>query len=176
MILRGCYAIVSVRRKIYRKGMEEMKKILSAIAFVAIAMITGSMVSYAVNRSSIEAEGAAQENQARVSCTVSGCTQTEEHRHGLCGINGCMLTGDHSHDRCNIADCTETAPHMHDGVYCYPHTADDGHGYHSCGLPGCTDMSSHTHSSCGVSGCTQAGEHSHGGHGHHQSGHRRGHH
>ncbi|MCI8695124.1 MAG: hypothetical protein HFH91_20935, partial [Lachnospiraceae bacterium] len=113
-----------------------MKKILSAIAFVSIAMITGSIVSYAVNKSPLEAEDTAQESQISVSCMVPECTQTEKHQHGLCGIDGCTLTGEHSHDRCNVADCTETAPHMHNGVYCYPHTAGDGHGYHSCGLPG----------------------------------------
>lgn len=176
MILKHCYAIISLKEEVYIwKGMVEMKKILSAIAFVSIAMITGSIVSYAVNKTSPEAGDAAQENQTNVSCTVWGCTETEEHQHGLCGIGGCTLTGEHSHDICSVTGCTETAPHMHNGAYCYPHTADDGHGYHSCGVSGCTDISSHTHTSCGVSGCTQTGEHSHGGNGHH-SGHRGGHH
>ena len=71
-----------------------MKRVLSALAFVSIAMITGSIVSYAVNRSSVEVPDEAQERQAIFSCTVSGCTQTEVHMHGLCGINGCTLRSD----------------------------------------------------------------------------------
>ena len=128
-----CYSILRWKKTeeiTFWKERVKMKKILSAIAFVSIAMITGSIVSYAVNRSSVEVPDEAQEKQASFSCTVSGCTQTEAHMHGLCGINGCTLTGEHSHGRCNIAGCTETAAHMHDGAYCYPHTADDGSGNH----------------------------------------------
>lgn len=195
------------------------KKFISGIAFVSIAMLTGGMVSiYEMNRGFVEVKGAAQmvtadtvqaENiklaraevkeaiqidKVTFSCGVSGCTQTEEHQHGLCGIDGCTQIGEHSHGVCNIAGCTETEAHMHDGEYCYAHSADDGHAYHncgvsgcteaeshthnSCGVSGCTDMGSHTHNSCGVSGCTQVGEHSHGerGGGHHRSGHGHGHH
>ena len=195
------------------------KKFISAIAFVSIAMLTGGMVSiYVMNKGSMEVKGAAQVRTADTiqaeniklaraevkeaiqidkvtfSCGVSGCTQTEEHQHGLCGIDGCTQIGEHSHGVCNIAGCTETEAHMHDGEYCYAHSADDGHAYHncgvsgcteaeshthnSCGVSGCTDMGSHTHNSCGVSGCTQVGEHSHGerGGGHHRSGHGHGHH
>ena len=207
--------IVSLKRRL-RMG---KKKFISGIAFVSIAMLTGGMVSiYEMNRGSVEVKGAAQmvtadtvqaENiklaraevkeaiqidKVTFSCGVSGCTQTEEHQHGLCGIDGCAQIGEHSHGVCNIAGCTETGAHMHDGEYCYAHSADDGHAYHncgvsgcteaeshthnSCGVSGCTDMGSHTHNSCGVSGCTQVGEHSHGerGGGHHRSGHGHGHH
>ena len=176
------------------------KKVISAIAFVAIAMVSGGIVSiYGMNKSSVDVKGASQvetvqtENektaQAEIkspvqadkvtfSCEVSGCTQTEAHQHGLCGIDGCMQSGEHSHGRCDIAGCTETEAHMHNGEYCYPHSADDGHAYHNCGVSGCTEVESHTHNSCGVSGCTQTGEHSHGENsgGHHQSGHGDGHH
>ena len=132
-----------------------MKKFLSAIAFVSIAMVTGSIVSYAVNQSSPEIQGAAQENRTSVSCEVTGCTQTEVHQHGLCGIDGCTQTGEHSHGTCSVAGCTETAAHMHDGQYCYPHSADDGHGYHNCGVAGCTLETAHAHGLCGIDGCTQ---------------------
>ncbi len=162
------------------------KKFISGIAFVSIAMLTGGMVSiYEMNRGSVEVKGAAQmvtadtvqaENiklaraevkeavqidKATFSCGVSGCTQTEEHQHGLCGIDGCAQIGEHSHGVCNIAGCTETGAHMHDGEYCYAHSADDGHAYHNCGVPGCTEMESHTHNSCGVPGCTEVESHTH---------------
>lgn len=179
------------------------KKILSAIAFVAIAMATGGIVSiYDINKNSMDAKGAAQveivdtvqeeyEKTAQAqaqnavqadkitfSCGVPGCTQTEAHQHGLCGIDGCTQIGEHSHGICDVAGCTDTAVHMHSGAYCYPHTPDDGHAYHTCGLSGCTEAESHTHNSCGVLGCTQTGEHSHGENswGHHQSGHGKCHH
>ena len=98
------------------------KKIISAIAFVAIAMVTGGMVSvYEMNKGSVEVKGTAQvetvdtvqaenmklaeaEDKGAVqvdkvtfSCGVPGCTQTEEHQHGLCGIDGCTQVGEHSH-------------------------------------------------------------------------------
>lgn len=171
------------------------KKVISTIAFVAIAMVSGGIVSmYEMNKNSLDVKGAAQAETVDVvqtedegttqadkvtfSCGVSGCTQTEVHQHGLCGIDGCMQIGEHSHGRCDVAECTEVEAHMHNGEYCYPHSADDGHAYHNCGVSGCTKVESHTHNSCGVSGCTQIGEHSHGGNdgGHHQSGHGGGHH
>lgn len=124
------------------------KKILSVIAFVAIAMVSGGMVSiYEMNKGSVDVKGAAQvetvdtvqaENEKLVradkvtfSCDVSGCTQTEEHQHGLCGIDGCTQIGEHSHGVCDIAGCTETGAHMHNGEYHYAHSADDGHAYHN---------------------------------------------
>ena len=98
------------------------KKILSAIAFVAIAMVTGGIVSiYAMNKGSVDAKAAEQmkimdtaqaENEETVraevasvvqadeitfSCGVPGCTETEVHQHGLCGIVGCTQIGEHSH-------------------------------------------------------------------------------
>lgn len=98
------------------------KKVIAAIAFVAIAMVSGGIVSiYGMNKSSVDVKGAAQveivdmvqtENrktaQAEIksavqadkvtfSCGVPGCTQTQEHQHGLCGIDGCAQTGEHSH-------------------------------------------------------------------------------
>lgn len=179
----------------------EKKKILLAIAFVAIAMVSGGIVSvYEINKGSMEVKGApqaeivetvqpenkkmaqaatkdaAQAEKMTFSCGVSGCTQTEAHQHGLCGIDGCTQIGEHSHGICSIAGCTETGTHMHNGEYCYPHSADDGHAYHTCGVSGCTEAKSHTHGACGIDGCTQTGEHSHGGNGrsHHQSGHHGG--
>ncbi len=117
------------------------KKFISGIAFVSIAMLTGGMVSiYEMNRGSVEVKGAAQmvtadtvqaENiklaraevkeavqidKVTFSCGVSGCTQTEEHQHGLCGIDGCTQIGEHSHGVCNIAGCTETGAHMHPAI------------------------------------------------------------
>ena len=137
------------------------KKVILAIVFVAIAMVSGGIVSiYEMEKSSVEVKGAAQaesvdtvqtENRKtaqekientvladkmKFSCGVSGCTQTEVHQHGLCGIDGCMQIGEHSHSRCGIAECTETGVHMHNGEYCYPHSADDGHAYHNCGVSG----------------------------------------
>lgn len=103
------------------------KKVLLAIAFVAIAMVSGvvsgGIVSaYEMNRGSVvEAKGASQaaivetvqtENEKIVqaeskgvvqaektmfSCGVSGCTQIEVHQHSFCGIEGCTQTGEHSH-------------------------------------------------------------------------------
>ena len=172
------------------------KKVLLAIAFVAIAMVSGGTISLlGMHQGSVEAKSASQpatvetiqtenakivEEESKVavqtekmtfSCGVSGCTETEVHQHGLCGIDGCTQIGEHSHDICGIAGCTETGTHQHNGEYCYPHSADDGHAYHTCG----------------VSGCTETGEHSHGGGnesngnngdsgGHHHSGHGGGHH
>lgn len=162
------------------------KKVISAIVFVAIAMVSGGIVSiYEMNKHSEEVKGATQmevadtaqpENekteQAEIkgavqsdkmtfSCGVSGCTRTEVHQHGLCGIDGCTQIGEHSHARCDIADCTETEVHMHNGEYCYPHSVDDGHAYHTCGMLGCTQVESHIHNSCGVAGCTQMESHTH---------------
>ena len=120
------------------------KKLISGIAFVAIAMVTGGMVSlYEMNKGSVEVKGgtaqveavdtvqaesvemtqtevksAVQADKVVFSCGVSGCTQTEEHQHGLCGIDGCTQIGEHSHGICNIAGCTETGAHMHNGEYC----------------------------------------------------------
>lgn len=167
------------------------RNVLLAIAFVAIAMVSGGIVSiYEMNKDSVEAKGAAQaeivdtvqptvqpENEEtaqaeiqsaiqvdkiKFSCGVSGCTQTEVHQHGFCGIDGCTQIGKHSHGICSVAGCTEIEAHVHNGEYCYPHSADDGHAYHNCG----------------VVGCTQTGEHSHvrDGDGHHQSGHGESHH
>ncbi len=177
------------------------KKVLLAIAFVAIAMASGGIVSIlGMNKGLVEAKGASQAEivetaqpgneemaQAEVtdevqaekvtfSCEVPGCTQTEAHQHGLCGIDGCTQIGEHSHGICGIAGCTETGTHMHNGEYCYPHSADDGHAYHNCGVPGCTVVEGHAHNSCGVPGCTLAGRHSHGenGGGYQRSGHHRG--
>lgn len=90
------------------------KKVISAILFVAIAMASGSLVSmYGMNKSSVDVKGAAQmeivdtaqtenektvqEDKVTFSCGIPGCTQTDEHQHGLCGINGCTQTGEHSH-------------------------------------------------------------------------------
>lgn len=98
------------------------KKVLLVIAFVAIAMVSGGIVSiYKMNKGSVEVKGAVQaenvdavqaENKktAQVeikstvqadkltfSCGVSGCTHTEAHQHGLCGIDGCTQIGEHSH-------------------------------------------------------------------------------
>ena len=98
-----------------------MKKILSAIAFVSIAMVTGSIVSYAVNQSSPEIQGAAQENRTSVSCEVTGCTQTEVHQHGLCGIDGCTLTGEHSHGICSVAGCCDAQSVLHTVQNWLPH-------------------------------------------------------
>lgn len=185
---------------IVQKGKMKMvkKKVLFAITFVTVAMVSGGVVSgFGMNQDSVEAKGTSQvatvetvqaENVKMVeaksnvvvqaekmtfSCGVSGCTETEVHQHGLCGIDGCTQIGEHSHGICDIAGCTETGTHMHNGEYCYPHSADDGHAYHNCGVSGCTEMGSHAHNSCGVSDCMQTGEHSHGGHGgkHNQSGH-----
>ena len=64
-------------------------------------------------------------------CGIDGCTQTGEHHHGMCGIEGCIQVGEHSHGVCEVAGCTETCGHQHNGVYCYPHSADDGHAYHT---------------------------------------------
>ena len=135
------------------------KKVLLAAAFVAIAMVSGGIVSiYALNKGSVEVRGAAQTeiadtvrqergeteqaemksevwaDEMSFSCGVSGCTETEVHQHGLCGIDGCTQIGEHSHGICGIAECTETGTHMHDGEYCYPHSTDDGHAYHNCGM------------------------------------------
>lgn len=138
------------------------KKVISAIVFVVVAMVSGGIVSYEMNKSSVDVKGAAQvetvdmvqtegestaqEDKVTFSCGVPGCTQTEVHQHGLCGIDGCVQIGEHSHARCGVAGCTETEVHMHN--------------------------------SCGVSGCTQTGEHSHerNSDGHHQSGHGGSHH
>ncbi|MCM1144501.1 MAG: hypothetical protein NC318_14025 [Blautia sp.] len=179
------------------------EKIVLATAFVAAAMVSGSIVSvYAMNQSSVEAKGAPQTERvvmvqpengkmaqaemediiqienAMFFCKVPGCIQTEVHQHGLCGIDGCTQIGEHSHDICSIAGCTETGTHMHDGEFCYPHSADDGHAYHNCGVSGCTEAEHHTHGSCGIDGCTQIGEHSHEKYSgnHHQSRHHGGHH
>lgn len=132
------------------------KNVLLAIAFVAVAMVSGGIVSiYGMDKASAEAKGTAQ---------------AEVHQHGLCGIDGCTQTGEHSHGICSIAGCTETEVHMHNDQYCYPHRADDGHAYHNCGVSGCTEEIAHTHGDCGIDGCTQIGAHSHRGNsgGHHQ--------
>lgn len=168
-----------------------MKKAVSVIAFVIIAMATGAMVSYEMNSKSLDVKGAeqvefgntAQEGEENVvetdetvfTCQVSGCVQTTAHLHGLCGIDGCTQIGEHSHGRCDMAGCTETGVHIHNGVYCYPHSADDGHAYHNCGVAGCTLTESHTHN-CGVAGCTLTESHTHSCGNHHQSGHGRNHH
>lgn len=97
------------------------KKVISVIAFVAIAILSGGIVSIYVNKGSVDVKGAApveiadteqaenektaqagiestvQADKVTFSCGVSGCTQTEAHRHGLCGIDGCTQTGEHSH-------------------------------------------------------------------------------
>ncbi len=96
------------------------KKVISAVAFVAIAMVSGGIVSmYEMNKKSVDVKGAAQvqtvdmvqtederttqADKVMFSCEVSGCTQTEAHQHGLCGIDGCMQIGEHSHGRCGIS-------------------------------------------------------------------------
>ena len=181
------------------------KKVLLAIAFVAVAMVSG-MISggivllFEINQASVKAKSASQEAVVEVaqlenekmtqveemtfSCGVSGCTQTAVHEHGLCGIDGCTQIGEHNHGVCDIAGCTETGTHIHNKEYYYPHSADDGHAYHTCGVSGCTEKTSHTHGACGIDGCTQTGDHSHGGDHensessgeHHKSSHGSGHH
>ena len=103
------------------------KKVLLAIAFVVVAMVSG-MVSggivllFEMNQGSVEAKSASQEvivemaqieneemtqvEEMTFSCGVSGCTQTVVHQHGLCGIDGCTQIGEHSHGICSIAGCT----------------------------------------------------------------------
>ena len=161
------------------------KKVMSVIAFLTVAMISGGIVSYAANKNISDTEsevqvesavtvkaGSESVTQAEVknvvqtektafTCEVSGCTYTEVHQHGLCGIEGCTLIGEHGHSGCSVAGCTETGVHMHNGEYCYPHRADDGHAYHTCGMAGCTEMGNHVHNSCGVAGCTEMGNHTH---------------
>ena len=115
------------------------KKVLLAIAFVAVAMVSGvvsgSMVLlFKMNQGSVEARSASQEavvemaqtenevntqeEETTFSCGVSGCTLTEVHQHGLCGIDGCTKIGEHSHGICSIAGCTQTSTHQHNGEYC----------------------------------------------------------
>lgn len=161
------------------------KKVISVIAFLSIAIVSGGIVSYEMNKRLLDAKGEVQvesveavqagnENvgQSEIKnvvqtektafvCGVPGCTHAEAHQHGLCGIEGCTLIGEHSHDRCNVAECMEAGVHMHNGEYCYPHCEDDGHAYHTCGMPGCTEAGNHVHNSCGVVGCTEIGSHTH---------------
>ena len=140
--------------------MKTGKKALLALAFVAVAVVSGLIsgglvLAFEMYQGSVEAKSASQEaiveitqtengeiTQAEIedavqaeevtfSCGVSGCTQTEVHQHGLCGIDGCTQIGEHSHDICGIARCTKTSAHMHNGVYYYAHSADDGHAYHN---------------------------------------------
>ncbi|MCM1256827.1 MAG: hypothetical protein NC307_03130 [Roseburia sp.] len=130
------------------------KKVISAIAFVAIAMVSGGLVSiYGMNKSSenvkdvaqveivdtvqtkndrtaqAEIKNRVQADKVTFSCGVSGCTLTETHQHGLCGIDGCTQIGEHCH-------------------------GENSSGYHQSGHHG--------------SGYHQSGHH---GSGHHQSGH-----
>ena len=118
------------------------KIVLSAIAFAAVAMVSGGIVpSYAMNQGLVEAKGTSQiasvetvqtENvkmaeaesagavqleKMTFSCEVQSCTQTEVHQHGLCGIDGCTQIGEHSHGICDIGGCTETGEHQHKGEY-----------------------------------------------------------
>ena len=102
--------------EIILKGKIKMVKkiVLSAIAFAAVAIVSGGIVpGYAMNQGLVEAKGTSQiasvetvqtenvkmaeaESKGAVqlekmtfSCEVQGCTQTEVHQHGLCGIGGC---------------------------------------------------------------------------------------
>ena len=188
--------------EIIQKGKIKMVKkiVLSAIAFAAVAMVSGGIGSgYAMNQgleeakgttqitsvetvqtenvkmAEAESEGAVQLEKMTFSCDVQGCIQTEVHQHGLCGIDGCTQIGEHSHGICDIAGCTETGVHQHNGKYCYPHSLDDGHAYHNCGVSGCMEKTAHTHGACGIDGCTQTGDHSHG-ESHESSGNSEGHH
>ena len=109
--------IVSLKMRL-RMG---KKKLISGIVFVAIAMVTGGMVSlYEMNKEPVEVKGgtaqveavdtvqaenvkmaqtevksAVQTEKVAFSCGVSDCTQAEEHQHGLCGIDGCTQIGEH---------------------------------------------------------------------------------
>lgn len=68
-----------------------MKKIISAIAFVMIAVVSGSIFSiYGMNKSSVEVKdtpqaginNTVQVDEKTFSCEVPGCTQIGEHSHG----------------------------------------------------------------------------------------------
>ncbi len=162
------------------------KKILLAIAFVAIATVSGGIVSvYGMNKGSVEVKGAPQaeivetvqpENEKMAqaetkgavqtekmtfSCGVSGCTEVESHTHNSCGVSGCTETGEHQHGLCGIDGCTQIGEHSH-GI---------------CGIAGCTETGTHMHNgeycyphsaddghayhNCGVSGCTEVESHTH---------------
>ena len=167
------------------------KKVLSAIAFLMVAMVSGvisggMVVLFEMHQGSVEAKSVAQEaiveiaqteneeiapaeiedevqpEEITFSCEVLGCARTDVHEHGLCGIDGCIQIGEHSHDICGIAKCTKTSSHMHNGEYYYAHSTHDGHAYHNCGVADCTVKTAHTHGACGIDGCTQSGDHSHG--------------
>ena len=178
------------------------KKVLSAIMFLMVAMVSGvisggMVVFFEMHQGSVEAKSASQEaiveiaqteneeiapveiedevqsEEMTFSCGVAGCTQTDVHDHGLCGIDGCTQIGEHSHDICGIAGCTETGAHMHDGEYCYPHSVNDGHAYHTCGVSGCTQTGDHSHGENHQSSGSNESSGSSGGH--HNSGHDSGH-
>lgn len=83
-----------------------MKKVIAVIAFVAIAMVSGSIVSvYAMNKSSVEINDAPQMeivdtiqagNENTVQTEITSAVQVDEMTFS-CGVAGCTQMGDHSH-------------------------------------------------------------------------------
>lgn len=83
-----------------------MKKVTAVIAFVAIAMVSGSIVSvYAMNKSSVEINDAPQVeivdtvqagNEKTVQAEIMSAVQTDEVTF-TCRVAGCTQTGEHSH-------------------------------------------------------------------------------
>lgn len=83
-----------------------MKKVIAVIAFVAIAMISGGIVSiYAMDKNPVEIKGAEQaeiedtlqaENEKTMQTEIDSMVQTDEVMY-VCGVLGCTQTGEHSH-------------------------------------------------------------------------------
>lgn len=59
------------------------KKVISVIAFVAIAMVSGCTQT---------------EAHQHGLCGIEGCVQIGEHSHGRCDIAGCTETQAHMHN------------------------------------------------------------------------------
>ena len=125
-----------------------IKKVLSAIAFVAIAMVSGGLVSiYEMNKGVLEVKSAAQseiadtvqpEDEKAIQSKNEQTAQTESER---------VVQAEEMTFSCDISGCTQTEIHQH-GL---------------CGIDGCIQIGAHRHGVCGIAGCTETGIHVHNG-------------
>lgn len=134
------------------------KKALLALAFVAVAVVSGlisggMVLAFEMYQGSVEAKSTSQEaiveiaqteNEEITQAEIEDAVQAEKMTFS-CGVSGCTRTDSHTHDS------------------------------NSCGVSGCTQIGEHSH---GEDHESSGSNESRGGHHHsgHDSGHKSGHH
>ena len=132
------------------------------VCLMVAVLLVGLMSSIAFAHGTEGRRGHHGTDTARSLCNVTGCNETQAHRHGITYYYGHSVEDGHVyHAFCSVEDCTLTGVHQHDGAYYFEHTLEDGHDYHKlCTVEGCTEVTEHTHDAC-----------LHHGNGHHKTAH-----